>query len=243
MKGLKTVAAGLALVAGVAEAQYLSTAVCSAEDVPPALCEMAQRLYNPSRFYFDPKLHNGRSGLPFIQLRRGWMNREGGWTLAHLSTAGRVSLRARFLRFDPDPFDRVGYDGVVYQVHLWGFEVVVEQSHPQSGDPRWHDAADTGRYGVRVLALWGAGPDLEDGPGWLRGGAMHHVRGATWNPKPWGPAGRFAPGALRRAVHGTLDNCLARREMRITLARFEPDRDEVGLVVYPDAVEWCDPDG
>ena len=229
-------AAALVLFTASAEAQYLSAAVCEAEDTPPALCEMAHRLFNPNRYYWDPKLHDGRARLPHVQLRRGWMNREGGWTVSHVPPRIRYSLRAQFLRREPEAFD---HDGKEY--HLWGFEVVLWHNRQHDGYYYWRDVVDAGRYQVLVNAIYDPAPNDQLGS-WTIGPAFGRVGDASWATgsalhgyntrldalsNPW-----MSPRAARTAIHRLLDRCLAHPEMRNALA----------LLDNRHAVEWCDPD-
>ena len=227
----------LALATTGAEAQYLSTAVCEAEDTPPALCEMAQRLFNPNRFYFDPRMHNGSARLRHVQLRRGWMNDEGGWTISHVPLGLWRSLHAQFLRREPEPFVRDGEEH-----YLWGFEVALRHNRRDDYyDYDWRDIRDAGRYEVLVNAIYDPEPNDEFGS-WRSRPYFGRVGNATWatgqalyvgaeSPHAsWDPW--LTPAAARAAIHRLLDRCLARSEVRIALA----------LLEYPET-EWCDPDG
>ena len=90
----------LAALALPAFGQSITSQVCAEAGRESALCDMAHRLYNPARHYFDPKQHNGRR-TAHIKLRRPWMD---GW---------------RFI-FRPDQSQNLGgsYDYGGYEYNL-----------------------------------------------------------------------------------------------------------------------------
>lgn len=69
----------LAALALPAFGQSLTSQVCNEAGRESALCDMAHRLYNPARHYFDPKRHNGKA-TAHIKLRRPWME---GWRFVY----------------------------------------------------------------------------------------------------------------------------------------------------------------
>ena len=70
----------LAALALPAFGQSLTSQVCNEVGRESTLCDMAHRLYNPARHYFDPKRHNG-TATAHIKLRRPWMD---GWRFVYL---------------------------------------------------------------------------------------------------------------------------------------------------------------